>query len=315
MYRSIIIQIQPPLSAGKISLNRLERSRLALDDVNSFIQQFPQTARYYQALGTFFRTFGDKDNAVESFRKAVSLSVGRSKVKALCSLAELLSEMDQSDEALPLIEEALDLEPGKSFVVATASMVYEATGQTGKALDIIRDGLRISPGDTRLHHRAGMLLKRMGLFSDAKDHLERAARDPSLGFSVTALADVYMELGKVGEAEEVVERYPGSKQQSPSYLSTKANILIRKGDYHNAEGLLKKAIRLQPYNVVLYGGMAQVRFEQAQQFVKRGDKHTALVIVEEALNYISSGLQIEAENELLLSLKYMIRKLMSQIGS
>lgn len=298
-----------------LSLNRLGRSREALDVINSLIQQFPRTARYHHALGTIFRALDDKDDATESFRKAVSLSVGRGKVTALCSLADLLSEMDRSDEALPLVEEALDLEPGKSFVVGTASMVYDAAGQTDKALGIIRDGLRISPGDTRLHHRAGMLLKKMGLFSDAKDHLERASRDPSLGFSVTALADVYIELGQVSEAEEVVERYPGSKQRSPSYLSTKANILRRKGDYVGAEGLLKKAVRLQPYNVVLYGGMVQVKFEQAQQFVKRSDKQFALISIEEARNYISSGLQIEAENELLLSLEHMIRKLRSQIGS
>jgi tetratricopeptide (TPR) repeat protein len=144
--------------------------------------------------------------------------------------------------------------------------------------------------------------------------LQLDSRDPSLGFSVTALADVYIELDQVGEAEEVVERYPGAKQRSPSYLSTKANILRRKGDYDAAEGLLKKAIRLQPYNVVLYGGMVQVKFEQAQQLMKKRDKQSALIIIEEARNYISSGLQIEAENELLLSLEHMIRKLRSQIG-
>jgi len=92
-------------------------------------------------------------------------------------------------------------------------------------------------------------------------------------------------------------------------------MMLDKGDYDGAEGLLKKAIRLQPYNVVLYGGMVQVKFEQAQQFVKRGDKQSALIIIEEARNYISSGLQIEAENELLLSLEHMIRKLRSRIGS
>ena len=286
-----------------------------MDNINMFGQQLPQTAGYSRALGTLYRTLGDKHKAIEFFRNAVSMAVGKGKVTALCSLAELLSEMKQSDEAISLVKEALELEPNKPFVIATASMVYDATGQTGKALDIISDGLRISPDDTRLHQMAGMLLKKMGLFSDAIYHLERAVSDPSLGFSVTDLADVYTELGKVDEAEKILERYPGTKQRSPSYLSAKANILMRRGDCHGYEELMKKAIILEPDNVVLYGRMAQFRFEQAQQFVKRGDEHTALVILEDALKYISSGLQIEAENKLPLSLEHVIGKLRSRIGS
>jgi tetratricopeptide (TPR) repeat protein len=296
-----------------LSLNRLKRSKEAKEIVDSLIQRFPRVSRYHHALGTILRFLGDRDAAIESFRKAVSLSAGRGKATALCSLAEILSEMNRSDEALPLIEEALDIEPGKSFVVATASMIYDALGQTDKALDIIIDGLRISPDNSRLHHRAGMILKKMELFADAKDHLEQASRDPALGFSVTALADVYLELDDIPEAEAVVERFPGPKQRSPSYLATKANILRRKGDYDTAEVMLKKAIRLKPDNVFLYGGMARVKLDQAQQFAERGDKQSALITIEEARNYISSGLQIEAENEPLLTLNHMIDRLESQI--
>ncbi len=297
-----------------LSLNRLGRSQEALDIMNSLVGRFPRVSRYQHALGTILRRMGKNDDALQHFRKAVSLSTGGGKVTALCSLAELLTDTGRSDEALPLVEEALDLEPGKSFVVGTASMVYEAVGQIDKALEIIRDGLRISPGDTRLHHRAGMILKKMGLFTEAKDHLEQASKDPSLGFSVTALADVYLKLDRVDEAADVVERFPGSKQRNPSYLSTKANILRRQGDYRNAETLLSKAIKLEPYNVVLYGGMAQVKFDQAQQLIKIGDKQTALISLEEARNFLLNGLQVEAQDELLLSLRHIIDKLELEIN-
>ena len=296
-----------------LSLNRLKKSKEAKEIISSLVQRFPRVSRYHHALGTILRTLGDRDGAIESFRKAVSLSPGRGKATALCSLAETLSDMNRSDEALPLIEEALDIDPGKSHVVAVASLIYDAVGQTDKALDIIRDGLRLSPDSSRLHHRAGMILKKLGLFADAKNHLERASRDPALAFSITALADVYIELDDIEGAEAVVERFPGPKQRSPSYLATKANILRKKGDYDTAEVMLKKAIRLQPDNVFLYGGMARVKLDEAQQLAEKGDKQSALITIEEARNYVSNGLQIEAKNEPLLTLEYMIDRLESQI--
>jgi tetratricopeptide (TPR) repeat protein len=298
-----------------LCLNRLRRPQEAVEIINSLIQRFPRVSRYHHALGNVLKSLGDTEGAMESFRKSISLATGRSRVTALCSLAEILSEMNRGDEALPLVEEALELEPAKSFVVGTASMIYDAGGQTNKALEILKSGLRISPSDARLHHRAGIILKKMGLFTDARDHLEQASRDPALSFSVTALADVYIELGEIEEAEAVVERFPGPKQRSPSYLSTKANILRRKGDYGTAEAMLKKAIRLQPNNVLLYGGIAQVKLEQARKFAEMSDRQSALITIEEARNYTSSGLQIEAENELLLSLVYMIDKLELRIKS
>ncbi len=153
-----------------------------------------------------------------------------------------------------------------------------------------------------------MLLKKMGLYSEAKDHLEQASSNPALGFSITALADVYLELGDEIRAEEVLEKFPGSKQRNSSYLATKANVLRRKGDYKGAEVLLKKAIYLQPNNIVLFGGLAQTKLEETQSFARMGDKQSALICIEEAKNTLSKGLIIEKDNELLLSLSHMISK-------
>lgn len=292
-----------------LCLNRLARSDEALDVINKLIARYPNVSRHYHALGTILRRVGNNEKALDAFRRAVALSSGRGKVTPLCSLADLLTSVGKPDEALPLIEEALDLEPGKSFVVATASIVYDAVGQTNAALDIIRDGLRVSPGDARLHHRAGMTLKKMGLLSEAKGYLERASRDPALGFSVTALADVYLELGEDDKAEEALERFPGNKQRSPSYLSTRANILRKKGDYSGSELLLKKAIRLEPGNVVLYGGLAQVKLDEAQSYIIKGDKQSALIRIDEAKNVISRGLEIEKQNETLLSIAHALHAL------
>ncbi|MDP2920244.1 MAG: TIR domain-containing protein [Dehalococcoidia bacterium] len=298
-----------------LCLNRLGRSKDALDVLSDLAVKFPRVSRYHHAVGTVLRYLGKNDEALAAFRKAVALATVRGKVTPLCSLADLLTEMGRASEAITLIEEALDLEPGKSFVVATASMVYDAIGQKDKALSIIRDGLRISPGDSRLHHRAGILLKGKGILVEAKEHLEQASRDPSLGFSVTALADVYLELGEDKKAEETVDRFPGNKQRSTSYLSTKANILRRKGDYDTAETLLKKALRLEPKNVIICGGLAQVQLDKAQSLINNNDKQSALISLEETKGSISRGLEIEPDNKTLLSLEHRVKQVLLLVST
>jgi tetratricopeptide (TPR) repeat protein len=296
-----------------LSLNRLSRSEEARQIIEDLVNRFPKVSRYYNALGTIQKNLGDKEKAIESYRKAISLAYGSGKVTSLCSLSEILTEIGRAKEAIPLVEQALTLEPADSFVVATASMVYDSVGQTNEALHIIVEGLRISPRDTRLHHRAGMLLKKLGLFTDAKDHLEQASVNPALSFSITALADVYLELNRVEEADQVLERFSGSKQRSPSYLVTKGNILRRKGDFSAAETLLKKALRLQPKEIINLGGLAQLKYDQAVYYLKKGDKQSSLICIEEARNVITDGLNIDQNSEVMLSLQHMIETLERQI--
>ncbi len=292
-----------------LSLNRLNRSSEAKQIIGGLVKRFPDVSRYHHAFGTIQKTMGDKEGAIESFRKAIARVTGPGKVTSLCSLAEILTEMGNAKDAIPLVEQAIDLEPAKAFVVAIASMVYDAAGQTNTAIEIIRDGLKISPNDTRLHHRAGMLLKKLRQFSEAKDHLQQAVINPSLAFSITALADVYLELGEVNTAEQVLEKFPGNKQRSPSYLATKANILRRKGDFNTAEILLRKALSQQPKEVVHIGGLSQLKFDQAELLVKKGEKQTALICLEEAKYLISNGLKIDQNNEALLSIAHMVNTL------
>lgn len=291
-----------------LSLNRLDRHDEALKIIQDLVRQFPRVARYYHAQGTIYRNLEKIPEALDSFRQAVALSTGRGRSTPLCSLAETLSDMGKSKDAIPFVEEALNLEPGKSFVIAAASKVYYDVGNVDTALQIILEGLRISPNDTRLHHRAGMILKNARMFPKAKEHLEQASKDPALSYSVIALADVYLELGQINEADEIIEKYPGNKQKSPAYLTTKANILRRQNDFKNAEILLQKAIRVQPSDIMPYGLMATVKLEKGKLQLSKGEKEVSRISFLEAKKYISDGLAIDSKDESLLSVQHELGK-------
>lgn len=291
-----------------LSLNRLGRSEEALPIMKELTEKFPSVSRYHHGLGTILKWLRKYKEAANSFRKSIATSSRGGKPTALCSLANLLCEQDEAKEALPLVEEAVEIAPGKSFVVATASDVLEKLGDIQRALKIILEALKISPMDARLNHRAGILLKRIGHFQEAKGHLEIAVSDPALIFTYVALADVYLLLDEVEKAEETLEKFPGNKRKDINYLSTKGNILRVKGEFKEAEKALKRANRLAPKDPVPYGGLAQLKIDQAQQAISNNEKQTTLIFIDEAKTFLSKGLNIDRNNEALLSTRHVVEE-------
>lgn len=297
-----------------LSLNRIGKSKKALPIMKELAEKFPNVSRHHHGLGTILKWLHDYKGAIKSFRKAIATSSRGGKPTSLCSLANLLCEQGELKEALPLVKEALEIAPGKSFVVATASDVLEKASDIQGALRIIMEALKISPTDTRLNHRAGILLKRIGRFTKAKEHLEIATSDPTMAFSYTALADVYLQLGDINKAEKTLEKFPGRKGDNASYLSTKGNILRLKEKFGEAEKFLEKASKLEPDNPVHYGGLAQLKYAQAQQAISNDKKQITLILIDEAKTFLAKGLNIDRNNEVLVSIQHAVDDFELKIG-
>lgn len=297
-----------------LSLNRLERSEEALPIMKELSEKYPNVARYHHGLGTILKWLHDYKGAANSFRKAIAMASRGGKPTPLCSLAKLLCEQGKLKEALPLAKEALEIAPRKSFVVAIASDVLEKANDIQGALKIIMEALKTSPTDARLNHRAGILLKKVGRFTEAKEHLEIAVSDPAMAFSYTALADVYLQLGDINEAEKTLGKFPGRREGNASYLSTEGNILRLKEEFEKAERFLKKANKLEPDNPVHYGGLAQLKYDQAQQAISNGKKQIAFISIDEAKGFLANGLNIDRNNDVLLSIRHAVAEFELKIG-
>ena len=297
-----------------LSLNRLQRSQEALPIMKELTERFPNVHIYHHGLGTILKWLNKYEKAADSFRKAIATSSRSAKSTSLCSLASVLCAQNKPEEALPLVKEALEISPGKSFAVATACDALEKLGDIPEALKTIMDALKISPMDARLNHRAGILLKKLGRFTEAKGHLEIATSAPGFPLSYTALADVYLRLGDINKAEETVEKFPGRKVDCVSYLCTKGNILRLKKEFEEAEKVLRRANKLDPEDPVSYGGLAQLKIDQAQQAVSVGKKQATLIFIEEAKTFLRKGLNIENNNSVLLSIRHAVDEFERKIG-
>jgi tetratricopeptide (TPR) repeat protein len=297
-----------------LALNREKRGEEALPIMQTLVKEFPERSNYHHGLGTIYKWLHRNEDALASFRRAVATARWPNST-ALASLADLLCDMGNIKEARPFAEEALKIDPAKSHVVSIMSRVLEESGDLEGALDIVSLALRRAPTDARLHGRAGMIFKKqIGRLRDARHHLEQAVSDPTLSFLYTALADVYLQMGDYGKAEEALNKSPGDRWSDAGYLSTRANLLRHRKDFGEAERCLRRALELEKDNPVHYGGMAQLYLDQAREAALKGARQTVLLYIEQTKTFVQKGLSKVADNEALLSIKHAVAQFESNLG-
>ena len=297
-----------------LALGRIGHNDEAVERLNDLIARSPGNDIYYHAKGSILRRSGDANGALESFREAVVASERRN-VVALTGYAGQLADLDHLDDAYAVAQEAVERSPDDSQALVTLVHVLELMERYAEALGILSSALSRRPDDTRLHARAGILAKQLDDLTSARDHLERAAEDASLGYTLPALADVYLMLGDSQRAKEVLERAPRTDRGSnATYLSTMSNILSREGDLDAALEQVKEAQALEPNNAVHHGGRAQIHLEMARRCWAAGDTEGMNLNLTSAAYYVASGLSITPGNPVLLSIEAEINRMRDQGG-
>lgn len=290
-----------------LCLYRLQRSKEALPIMQNLVEKFPTRSDYHHSLGLIQRALYKNGDAKVSYVKSIALSRSRKdKAIGLSSLADLLCYEGNLTEAKEKVLEAVDLTPYESNVISTAAKILNESGELEEALAMLDGALKKSPNDSRLHAQIGVTLKKMGSFKEARDHLEVASLNPALSFTLTALADVYIQLNDIKKAEIVIENMPGNKENNASYLSIKANILRLKENYYEAERLINKAIDLEPRNRVHYGLLSKIKLNQAIEAISNQDKNNAITYLYSAEGALFNGLKLDNDDPALLSIKHSI---------
>jgi hypothetical protein len=71
---------------------------------------------------------------------------------------------------------------------------------------------------------------------------------------------------------------------------------------------------LEPDNLVHYGGLAQLKYEQAQLAISKGEKQIALITIDEARTFLAKGLNLDRNNEVLLSIQHAVDEFERDVG-
>lgn len=196
----------------------------------------------------------------------------KGKLSELCTLltniATLYDDLEQSEQALPLHNEALklvkQLKQPYQQVDITLNLLYCLTnlGRAGEVLELADEALKLGrfEGTDILRNNLGAALQQLGDYPKAARHFEiltKDSEDPTLMcLAWGRLVELYMRLGRSSEAVQALEKALTASAQT-DYAVAKARVVIS-GLLHGTHEQLKQVNDL----------LAQLDIDTLQSYLK-----------------------------------------------
>ena len=150
------------------------------------------------------------------------------------------------EQAILSYKRSLELDPDDDETHHQLSMVYSHIGLLNEAQASVGRALEINPNNTMARFRVGVYNAYKGQFDEAINVFKTIPRDVSPLLVDRCMADVLVQVGRLKEAEEIVERYlqKHPKDEGGSFNSVKAVLHAKRGEVREAEEVIHCAIEL-----------------------------------------------------------------------
>ncbi|HKW65777.1 MAG TPA: sulfatase-like hydrolase/transferase [Terriglobales bacterium] len=231
----------------------------------------PQQAAQLQALG--YVTSGSSKPEEEEKRGAdpkEKVGISNSLHRAL-----LETEEQQYRDAIPLLEQVLQAEPGIAIANLQLGRAWNSLGEYAKAVPCLQKAVELTPQSVDAHYELGAALGEMGDWEGSAKQMQAAlAQEPNSDELHFYLGSAYEESGRIADA---MKEYQAATRLNPD--NYRANLLLGRllaMQNRAAEALpyLKKAVQLQPNSAdahkflgnvyTVLGDEAKARQEQDQ---------------------------------------------------
>jgi len=218
----------------------------------------PGQAQVHLQLGISFNQLGEREKAVSSYQKA--LSIDGSCVEAYCNLGNLFKRMGNVEGALESYGHALRLGPSIAQIPYNFGVLYQERLEPDKAIEWFRKAISLKSD-----------------YASAYNHLGVA-------------------LSETGHPEEAIKHYRKAQELDPNSADAFYNLhalLLDSGDMSDAVGCLEKALALQPNNDVYRLSMGVLHeymgdTTRANACLAGADNSLPMIADLEAWNYIKS---------------------------
>ena len=246
-------QAHEELGNALLAQNKPEK---ALESFKKTTELNPNNADAFIKLGKVFSALGRKEEADESYKSALALNPIQEQlatamqhftrgeveeaeqicrealkkqpddVNGLRLLASIASKMEQKEDAIVLLERAVELKPKFAGAWGDLAESYTEIESYGKALDAVQRVIQLQP-------------------------------DLPFGFMIRGSI-----LGKMSDHEGSIEAYHQALKIEPDHLGSNmglGNILKTVGNYDDSVAVYKKCIEIQPLFAEAYWSLANLK--------------------------------------------------------
>ncbi len=292
----------------------------AIAEGEKLVKSFPDS-NTFNFLGDLYLKKGDKQKACETYHRTAKVfrDDGFS-LKALAIYKKILN-LDPSDanalRALGELNEEKNIAADAiKFYLAAADSFFK-NKKKEDALKVYERILRLAPQNIPLRTKIAEMITKQGFSSQAaeeyrnighvfveKGDLEKAKDSfiksldvqPGSRKTMLALSDIAQKTGDLAQAMNYVKIAIERTGEHPDLLLRNAVLLIEKGSYDEAQGMLEKILADSPDNI-------EARKARAELFAKQGDKEKAWEIFDPLLDDMIIAGQLDEAKDILLKFR------------
>ncbi len=167
-------QQEPPQEKihSVIELFANRKKQEAIDKLKALIKDYPKSSLLLNLVGTFYKSIGMPDKAIQSFENAIAIKPDYA--EAHNNLGATLQVLGRLDMAVKNYEEALAIKPDYAEAYNNLGNTFRENGQQDMAFKNYKKALAIKPDYAMAHYNLGIALKESGQRDTAVKSFEKA---------------------------------------------------------------------------------------------------------------------------------------------
>jgi tetratricopeptide (TPR) repeat protein len=237
--------------------------------LQGMLKAVPDSPELNHVAGIAF--YGKKDfpSALQHFKKVTPES--RFYEDAVIHAAYILSESDQSKEAIKILGEAAKNEPQNAEFKYYLGTFYEDSEQFDKAEEFIQAAIELDADNPRYYFRLGVVYDKWNRKEDSMATMRKVIKlDPKHANALNYLGYTYADLGtNLDEAEQLIKEALKYKPDDGYITDSLGWVYYKKGEFEKALQYLQKAVQLVPDDPIMLEHLGDA-------YLKLNDKTNAL---------------------------------------
>ncbi len=255
-------------STIRIALATAEASAGNLDAAENEFSKIRETEplniKALQGLSVVYEKKGDSIKAMETLKRAIEID--RSDAAIHFNLGALLEKSGQLSEALDAYVTASRLDSQNFDAAFYQGLLYSRLGRFGEAAAALGAASRINPESVEALIALGMTQEKLQDFEKAELALRKAVSiEPKNNFAKINLAVVLVRKNQESLAEDVLKTVVLDEAQNAKAHAVLGWARLELGKLKDAEQSLKKALEIDPANVIARNNLAVLYQRQGKK--------------------------------------------------
>jgi tetratricopeptide (TPR) repeat protein len=179
--------------------------------------------------------------------------------------AQMLLDLGRHEDALPMIVEALRLDPESVEIYCHLALALRMAGQRKQALAVLDDALKKDPNHEWPHRLRAVTCRELGDSKLALVSAQEAHRlAPDLWLTAYVLANVLLGCSRLSQARELSERLRTQEPNNSHVFDLSGRVALASRQLLEAENHFREALRLDPQNASAHNNLGNVLTEQGR---------------------------------------------------